>query len=100
MGQLPHANTRFIHERLAAAGFKVRHHGTPILPIFIGDDSRAYRFAGRLEEAGVFANPVVFPAVPHGAAIIRISLMATHTEGQLQLAADRFTSVGRELGVI
>ncbi|MFO7638622.1 MAG: aminotransferase class I/II-fold pyridoxal phosphate-dependent enzyme [bacterium] len=61
-----HANTRFIHERLAAAGFKVRHHGTPILPIFIGDDSRAYRFAGRLEEAGVFANPVRAPAPAQG----------------------------------
>ncbi|MFO7675250.1 MAG: aminotransferase class I/II-fold pyridoxal phosphate-dependent enzyme [bacterium] len=95
-----HANARFIHDRLAAAGFKMRWHGTPILPIFIGDDTRAYRFTGRLEEEGAFANPVVFPAVPPGAAIIRISLMATHTEEQLRLAADRFDAVGRELGVI
>ena len=93
-------NTKLVHDRLAAAGFRVRWHGTPILPILIGDDTRAYQVAGRLEQEGVFANPVVFPAVPRGAAIIRVSLMATHTEEQLQQAADRFVSVGRELGVI
>ncbi|HDQ99608.1 MAG TPA: aminotransferase class I/II-fold pyridoxal phosphate-dependent enzyme [candidate division WOR-3 bacterium] len=95
-----HANTEFIYDRLAAAGFDVRRHGTPILPILIGDDTRAYQVAGRLEQEGVFANPVVFPAVPRDSAIIRVSLMATHTEEQLQQAADRFVSVGRELGVI
>jgi 8-amino-7-oxononanoate synthase len=90
--------------RMAAAiketGFRVNDHGTPILPIAIGDDDLAYRMAGRLEQEGVFANPVVFPAVPHGSAIIRISLMATHTDEHLDCAAGKFRLVGRELGVI
>jgi 8-amino-7-oxononanoate synthase len=93
-------NTGFLHDRLATAGFKVRWHGTPILPILIGDDTIACRVAGRLEEQGVFANPVVFPAVPRGAAIIRVSLMASHTEEQLAEAAESLVLVGRELGVI
>jgi 7-keto-8-aminopelargonate synthetase-like enzyme len=63
-------------------------------------DEKARRAAGRLEQKGVFANPVVFPAVLTGRSIIRISLMATHTEEQLSIAADRFTKVGTELGVI
>ncbi len=95
-----HANARFIAERLAADGFKTAYRGTPILPIFIGDDDKTYQLAGRLEQEGVFANPVVYPAVPRGSSIIRISLMATHTEEQLGHAADKFRLVGRELGIV
>lgn len=95
-----HANARFIAGRLAADGFKTAYRGTPILPIFIGDDDKTYQLAGRLEQEGVFANPVVYPAVPRGSSIIRISLMATHTEEQLGHAADKFRLVGRELGIV
>ena len=56
--------------------------------------------AGRLEQEGVFANPVVFPAVPPGQAIIRVSLMATHTEEQLRTALQKFVLVGKELQII
>ncbi len=95
-----HSNTTFIHDRLRNAGFAIHSHGTAILPILVGEDTRTYRMAGRLEEEGVFVNPVVHPAVPRGKAIIRISLVATHTENQLSFAADKFESVGQELGII
>jgi len=85
---------------LKAAGFTVHDHGTPILPIAVTDDDLAYQAAGRLEQEGVFANPVVFPAVPPGQAIIRISLMATHTEEQLRTALQKFVLVGKELRII
>jgi 8-amino-7-oxononanoate synthase len=94
------SNARLMSRELKAAGFEVHDHGTPILPIAVGDDDRAYQAAGRLEQEGVFANPVVFPAVPSGQAIIRISLMATHTEDQLRTAVEKSVLVGKELGVI
>lgn len=93
-------HARYTAEQLRASGFEVHSHGTPILPIAIHDDDKAYQFAGRLEQEGVFANPVVFPAVPHGKAIIRISLMATHTKEHLDRAVEKFRLVGRELRVI
>jgi len=85
---------------LKAAGFAIHDHGTPILPIAVNDDDLVYQAAGRLEQEGVFANPVVFPAVPPGQAIIRISLMATHTEEQLRTALQKFMLVGKELRII
>ncbi|MBN2465340.1 aminotransferase class I/II-fold pyridoxal phosphate-dependent enzyme [candidate division WOR-3 bacterium] len=94
------ANARLMSSELKEAGFSVHDHGTPILPISVGDDDHAYQVAGRLEEEGVFANPVVFPAVPPGQAIIRISLMATHTEEQLRTALEKFVLVGKELRII
>ncbi len=93
-------NSSHVAAALRDAGFSVAFHGTPILPIVIGDDDTAYRFAGRLEQEGVFVNPVVYPAVPRGRAIIRISLMATHTEEHLERALARLTLVGRELEVV
>lgn len=56
--------------------------------------------AGRPEQEGVFANPVVFPAVPSGRARVRISLMATHAEDQLRTAVEKFPLVGKELRII
>ena len=94
------ANARLLNRELKQAGFVLHDHGTPILPIAVGDDDRAYQAAGRLEQEGVFANPVVFPAVPSGQAIIRISLMATHTEEQLRTALEKLILVGKELRII
>jgi 8-amino-7-oxononanoate synthase len=94
------ANARLLGNGLKAAGFAVHDNGTPILPIAVNDDDRAYQATGRLEQEGVFANPVVFPAVPPGQAIIRISLMATHTEEQLRTALEKLVLVGKELRII
>ncbi len=54
----------------------------------------------RLLEKGVFANPVVTPAVPPGRAMIRTSYMATHTREHLDRALEALAEVGRELGVL
>lgn len=94
------ANARLMGRELKAAGFAVHDHGTPILPIAVNDDDLVCQAASRLEQEGVFANPVVFPAVPSGQAIIRISLMATHTEEQLRTAIQKFVLVGKELRII
>jgi 7-keto-8-aminopelargonate synthetase-like enzyme len=53
-----------------------------------------------LEEAGVFVNPVVSPAVPPGQEMIRISLMATHTDHQIDFALDKLGQIGKQLGLL
>jgi 7-keto-8-aminopelargonate synthetase-like enzyme len=66
----------------------------------VGDDFTAFRMVTRLLEEGVFANPVITPAVPPGRALLRTSYMATHTRAQLEQALEALHKVGRELGVI
>ena len=51
-------------------------------------------------EEGVFVNPIVSPAVEPGNALLRLSLMATHTEDEIHKAMDIMVKVGKELGVI
>src|SRR3954451_16755062 len=39
-------------------------------------------------DAGVYLNAVAYPAVPRGKGVLRLSVMATHTEEQLRTAAE------------
>ena len=56
--------------------------------------------AKRLQEEGVFVNPVMTPAVPAGHGMIRTSYMATHSRDQLDLSLGALAKVGRELSII
>ena len=54
----------------------------------------------KLQERGIFANPVVSPAVPKGRSMMRTSYMATHTMEHMEIALEAFAAVGREMGII
>jgi 8-amino-7-oxononanoate synthase len=93
-------NNDIMRERLKEAGFNTGPSETPIIPAVVGEDMVAFKMCRRLIEEGVFVNPVVSPAVEPGNALIRLSLMATHTEDEIHQAMDIMARVARELGVI
>jgi 8-amino-7-oxononanoate synthase len=81
-------------------GFDTGHSQTPIIPVIVGEDEKAFLMAMMLQEEGVFANVAVTPAVPAGMALIRTSYMATHTDEHLNIVLKAFEKVGRKLGII
>jgi len=89
-----------MRQGLLELGFELGTSQTPILPIHLGEMLTCLKMCVRLQEEGVFVNPVVPPAVPPHGSLIRLSLMATHTESQIHFALDKLAKVGRELGVI
>lgn len=93
-------NTNRMKQGLLSLGFDLGATETPILPVYCRDLMTMLRFCKRLEEEGVFVNPVMPPAVPPGRELIRISLMATHTDSQIDFALDKLAKVGKELGLI
>ena len=93
-------NTRFMMTSFRAIGFDCGESETPVIPIVVGDDYLAFKMAKRLEEEGVFANPVVSPACAPGRSLIRTSYMATHRREHLTRALEAFQKVGRELGLV
>ena len=93
-------NNDIMRERLKDAGFDTGPSETPIIPAVVGEDMAAFRMCSRMAEEGVFVNPVVSPAVEKGNALIRLSLMATHTEDEINKAMDIMARVGRELGIV
>jgi len=93
-------NTAYMLREFTALGFDTGDSGSPVIPLVVGEDATAFTMTMRLAEKGVFANPVVSPAVPPGRAMIRTSYMATHTREHLDRALEVFAEVGREMGVI
>ncbi len=93
-------NTEFMKQELENLGFDTGDSDSPVIPIVVGDEFTCFTMAKRLHDEGVFANPIVPPAVPAGQAMIRTSYMATHERGHLEKALDALAKVGRELDVI
>lgn len=93
-------NTRFFSEGLRSLGFDTGNSETPVVPVIVGENETTARMVRRLQEEGVFVNCVYTPGVPPGRALIRMSLMATHTREQLSRALGAIEKVGREVGVL
>ena len=85
---------------LAVLGFDTGESASPVIPLCVGEDMKAYQMATRLQQEGVFVNPVVTPAVQPDNAMIRTSYMATHTREHLDRALEAIALVGRELQII
>jgi len=92
--------TGLLRNGLKELGFNIGTSQTPIIPVHVGDMMTCFKMCKRLEEEGVFVNPVVAPAVPQTDTLIRLSVMATHTEKQVMFALDKMGKVGKELHVI
>lgn len=97
------ARLRDVVRRARAAyrriGLPVPAAATPILPIPVGDETRACQVSRALLERGVFAMPALFPAVPRGRAVVRTVYMSTHTEAQLERVFETLDAVGRAMGL-
>jgi len=78
-----------------ALGFDVGESETPIIPIFIGESMTTMKVWRGLFDAGVYVNVAIPPAVPPGKSLLRTSVMATHTNEQLDRALEAFAKVGR-----
>ncbi|MDR2644952.1 MAG: pyridoxal phosphate-dependent aminotransferase family protein [Endomicrobium sp.] len=83
-----------------AMGYNVNNSQSPIIPLTVGNDLVAFKMWRMLFDEGIFASPVVTPAVPEGQSIIRTSYMSTHTDNHLDFILDKFKKVGKHLGVI
>jgi 8-amino-7-oxononanoate synthase len=93
-------NTEYMKREFGSLGFDTGDSASPVIPLVVGEDMLAFTMTIKLQQRGVFANPVVSPAVPPGRAMIRTSYMATHSREHLDRALEAFAAVGRELGVI
>ncbi len=95
-----HENVKWFRQALIDAGFKPLPGETPIVPVILGETSRAIRMSEMLLEEGVFVTGFGYPVVPQGHARVRCQLSAAHTREHMQRAIDAFKKVGKKLGVI
>lgn len=92
--------TRRMHKEYLRLGFNIGPTQTPIIPLIFGDDMVTFEFWRKLFDKGVFANPVISPAVPPDGSLIRTSYMATHTDNELNNVLEICQSVGKEMSLL
>jgi 8-amino-7-oxononanoate synthase len=93
-------NTNFALTELKRLGFDTGVSCTPIIPIYVRDDLKTFQLSKMLLDEGVFVNPVTSPAVSKDDTLIRFSLMATHTQEQIETALDKIYAVSKKLNII
>jgi 8-amino-7-oxononanoate synthase len=93
-------NTERAKSQFVELGFDTGVSETPIIPLYVRDNTKTFMLTKMLMEDGVFINPVVSPAVRSEDTLIRYSLMATHTFEQIDESVEKIAKAARALGVI
>ena len=78
---------------LRSLGLDIGDTQSAIVPVKIGDMALTGEVSRRLLHAGVYANPIMYPAVSKKDSRIRMSLMATHTHAQIDQVLNAFEDV-------
>jgi 8-amino-7-oxononanoate synthase len=87
-------NARRLHDGLVAISYSVPGEAdSHILPVIIGDADATMRLSAELLERGVFAHGIRPPTVPTGTSRIRATVMATHSEEDIDDAIAAFRRV-------
>jgi len=75
---------------LSALGLRVPETSSHIMPILIGEAAPTMRMSEALLEHGVLAQGIRPPTVPEGTARIRATVMATHSDADVDEAIEAF----------
>ncbi len=93
------ANVDRFSRGLRDAGFDLGPTQTPVIPVMLGDSTRALALAACCQARGLLILPVLPPAVPEGTARLRVNVTAAHTSADVDLAVDIISACGRDLGL-
>jgi 8-amino-7-oxononanoate synthase len=79
--------------RLKDSGWPLSEIRSPIIPLVIGDESRALEAAATLRQAGLFVPAIRHPTVARGQARLRLTLSAAHSSKDLDKLFSALSSV-------
>ena len=88
---LKHAET--VRKALTNIGYTLLPSQTHILPVILGEPQHATEVAEALLANDVYAPAIRPPAVPAGTSRLRVTVMATHTDTDIEHALDGFANV-------
>jgi len=97
-------NTRMFRKGMEDAGFSIIPGSHPIVPVLFdhlpNDAKLSQDFADELFNEGIYVIGFYYPVVPKGKSRIRVQVSAAHLKENIEFAIEKFTKVGRKLGVI
>lgn len=92
-------NVAFLRRRFAEEGVDIGKSNSQVMPVMVNNDARVFAVAEKVQERGLFLNPVTYPAVPKHKSRLRISVSAAHGEAELEEAVGTIAGVLREEGI-
>ena len=92
-------NVAYIRSRLREEGIDTGESTSQVIPVLVRNDRRIFEIARRLQDAGLYLQPIVYPAVAKHRSRFRISVSAAHTREQLDEGVGILARVLREEGV-
>lgn len=95
-----HRNIDRFTGRLRKLGLNIGETITAIVPVIIGDENITKQIAKEMALKNIFCSAVVFPAVSKTQSRLRLSLMATHTDAQIDYVLDTLEELCKKYGVI
>jgi 4-hydroxy-2,2'-bipyrrole-5-methanol synthase len=93
------SNVAFLRRRFAEEGIDIGKSTSQVMPVMVNNDAKVFAVAEKVQERGLFLNPVTYPAVPKHKSRLRISVSAAHTEEDLEEAVQIIAGVLREEGI-
>jgi glycine C-acetyltransferase len=94
-----HRHSDRFRRGVQALGFDTGGSETQIVPIMVGDAEQTVDFSRKLLERGLFVQAIRPPTVPQGTSRLRCTLMATHTDEDVEHALAVIAEVAREIGL-
>ncbi|WEK20420.1 MAG: aminotransferase class I/II-fold pyridoxal phosphate-dependent enzyme [Candidatus Pedobacter colombiensis] len=92
-------NVNYFTAGLRSLGLDIGNTQSAIVPVKIGDIALTNEVSRRLLHAGVYANPIMYPAVSKKDSRIRMSLMATHKREHVDRVLNAFEDISRALPI-
>ena len=92
--------TNYALNRFREEGFEIGETESPIIPLYVRDNTKTFLVTKRAFDEGVFINPVVPPACAPQDTLVRFALMATHTKEHVERGVQVLKKIFVEQGII
>jgi len=84
---------------ISVIGFGTENSQTQIIPMIIGDSSKALNMSHKLKEKGLWATAIRPPTVPPNSSRIRFTFSAAHTENDLDKLLNALTALEKKQAI-
>jgi 8-amino-7-oxononanoate synthase len=93
------SNVAYLRRRFAEEGIDIGKSTSQVMPVMVNNDAKVFAVAEKIQDGGLFLQPVTYPAVPKHKSRLRISVSAAHSEEELEFAVQVIARVLREEGI-
>ena len=94
------SNVAHMRRRLEEEGVDVGDSTSQIIPIMVRNDRRIFELGHKLLKAGIYLQPIIYPAVAKHRSRFRVSVSSAHTIEQLDEGVSILARVLRDEGIL